>query len=131
MKVIYLTIIGLLCSSYPCTGQMHSPEQERVKTEYRAAVSEKAKMAVCIEAIDAGLIKHGTPIQTIDWMFGSTLAKNIPVERDRTQKGAINFARQREARSEAVANPYVGWFLGVEFNSEGRVIRYCLSNSPK
>ena len=98
---------------------------------YKAATAEKDKMAVCIEVMDNGLLQRGTSVKTIDAIFGSHLANDLPRQRGAVGKGAVRFAEQPPPTGEAVANPYVGWYLGLEFDSEGSIRKYYLSNQSK
>jgi hypothetical protein len=48
---------------------------DRLAKAYRAARTEFERRAVCLDAIDAGVIARGRPVVVVDAVFGTTYAR--------------------------------------------------------
>jgi hypothetical protein len=51
---------------------------DRLASAYLAARTDSARRAVCLEAIDAGVIARGRSVAVVDAVFGTTYAKKLP-----------------------------------------------------
>ena len=102
---------------------------------YRAAGSEQERRAVCLRAIDEGAVYRGGPVANIDQIFGTQLASAPPAAGQIKSAMPILFATQLspsprpDGRFEPV--PYVGSYLAVDYDHEGKVQYYYLSNLHK
>jgi len=101
---------------------------------YHAAQTEQQRRAVCLRAVDEGKISLRTPVSTLDQIFGTHFALNLPKE-GTIAKDLILFATQPqppskpEGRAEAIA--YVGSYLAIDYDHQGNVQNYFLSNLHK
>jgi len=101
---------------------------------YHAAQTEQQRRAVCLRAVDEGKISLRTPVSTLDQIFGTHFALNLPKE-GTIAKDLILFATQpqppskSEGRAEAIA--YVGSYLAIDYDHQGNVQNYFLSNLHK
>ncbi|HXD34838.1 MAG TPA: hypothetical protein VN643_27205 [Pyrinomonadaceae bacterium] len=98
---------------------------DELKQAYAAANTESGRRDVCIRAIDEGYIRTLTPVSTLDTIFGSQLALNLPKRRDHDQTSEISFA---PANPIGVNAGQRGWFLAVSYDYEGSIQDYYLSN---
>jgi hypothetical protein len=101
---------------------------------YQAARTEQERRAVCLRAIDEGRISFGSPVVTLDQIFGTHFASKPP-GKGKVAKDLILFATQREppSQSEAYAEAigYFGSYLALDYDDEGTVQYYYLSNLHK
>lgn len=151
MQVLVAAVILLLCSCtngdkerdlLPGVTNSNSNSEASRKTSvtelqrlYRAAGSEQERRAVCLRAIDEGAVYRGGSVANLDQIFGTHFASELPAEGQIKSAKRILFATQPspsprpDGRAEAV--PYVGSYLGVEYDHEGKVQYYHVSNLHK
>ncbi len=104
---------------------------EELAAKYKRASSERKRMAVCIEAIDRGLIHVGGSVTVFDGIFGTKLSKQLPERGEPWEKGGVNFAEQLKTEREDEQTPFIGWYCQVEFDDQGTIRSYFLSNMQK
>jgi hypothetical protein len=99
---------------------------------YRAALTEFERRAVCLDAIDAGVIARGRPVAIVDAIFGTNYARELPSGRE-LEAGVVDFHPLPPPSSDRVAVAYghIGWYLAFKFDSNGTLQDYYLSNSHK
>jgi len=108
---------------------------EELQRLYRSAGSEQERRAVCLRAIDEGVIYRDGPVSNVDQIFGTHFASELPAEGQVTKGMPIPFATQvsptprSDGRAEAV--PYVGSYLAVDYDHAGKIRYYYLSNLHK
>lgn len=117
------------------TGRQNpEPAIAELQRLYQAATSEHERRAICLRAIDEGKIYRGGPVLNIDQIFGTNFASKLPKEREMAP-GLILFATQPKATPSArgyiEAVPYVGWYLSLDYDHDGRVQYYFFSNLHK
>src|SRR5579864_5793305 len=83
LKVCYVWTLCLVLSFLAGTcasGTQKNKEEEidRLAKAYRAARTEFERRAVCLEAIDAGVIGRGRRVAVVDAIFGTNYAKDLP-----------------------------------------------------
>lgn len=120
-------------ASIPELRQLYETAQSEFK---RAALkSEYEQRAVCLRAIDEGAIRPGVHISLIDEIFGTNFTSRTPTEKGDIEKAAINFAPQyyqsprQEGKVEAI--DYIGWYLAIDYDHDGNLQSYFLSNVHK
>jgi hypothetical protein len=109
--------------------QPDDKEIDRLAKAYRAAHTEFERRAVCIEAIDAGVIAVGRPVAVVDAIFGTTYAKRLPPPRD-LEMGVVDFHPLPPPPRNDVQAGHIGWYFGFSYDSAGRLKDYSLSNVP-
>jgi len=135
-----------MCACYTRNGSQEIPSvlnsKGEVKPEpaiaelarlYEAAQTEQERRAVCLRAVDDGNISFRSPISTLDQIFGTHFALKLPQE-GTIAKELILFATQPEAPKSEVrpeARAYVGSYLAFDYDHEGNVQNYFLSNLHK
>lgn len=149
MQALLAAVILLLCS---CTNgdkerellpQVTNSNSEASRqtsvTElqrlYRAAGSEQERRAVCLRAIDEGAVYRGGSVANVDQIFGTHFASDLPAAGQIKSGKPILFATQPSPSPRpdgfAEAVPYVGSYLAVDYDHEGKVQYYYLSNLHK
>lgn len=102
---------------------------------YQSARSEQERRAVALRAIDEGAVYRGGPVANLDQIFGTRFALELPAAGKIKSGKPILFAAQPSsvARPDGVveAIPYVGSYLAVEYDHEGKVQYYYFSNLHK
>jgi hypothetical protein len=127
MKLYALTLALTIISAYG-----HIDPVEEFSTKYKRASTERERMAVCIEVIDKGLISVGASVKTFDAIFGTKLMKQLPAPGEPFEKSGIDFAEQLKIEKDnAQQVPYVGWYFQIEFDHQGTIRSYFLSNMSK
>lgn len=122
-------VLGLL------HGQSVRPEQpdmkiDRLAKAYRAAQSELDRRAVCLDAVDSGVIARGRSVTVVDTIFGTTWAAKLPSGSE-LDWGVVEFHPMAPPPTDAMAAAHIGWFLAFQFDSTGEVQNYYLSNVHK
>lgn len=111
------------------------PAIAELRRLYQAAQSEQERRAVCLRAIDEGLIYRDGPVSNLDQIFETHFASDRPAEGQVKKGMPVNFADQlspiprSDGQSEGV--PFVGSYLGVEYDHAGKIRYYYLSNLHK
>ena len=104
---------------------------EELAAKYKRASSERERMAICIEAIDRGFIHVGGSVKIFDAIFGTKLTEQLPERGQPWEKGGVNFAEQLKIEREDEQTPFIGWYCQVEFDDQGTIRSYFLSNMHK
>ena len=112
-------------------GAQPDMEVGRLATAYRAARTESERRAVCLAAIDAGIIARDRSVAAVDAVFGTTYATKRPPRDGTLEVGVVDFHPSPKSGSDAVASASIGWYLAFEFDSTGRLQNYYLSNVHK
>lgn len=102
---------------------------------YEDAQSERERRAACLRALDEGVIHTYGPVSTIDALFGTQLASQLPTEKEGKRTGVIDFVSHvpispnPEVKTEAAGQN--GWFMAVEYDYNGNIQNYYLTNVRK
>jgi hypothetical protein len=112
-------------------GAQPDKEIDGLARAYRAARTEFERRAVCLDAIDAGVLARGRSVAVVDAVFGTTYARKLPPEGGGLETGVVDFHPPPPSPSDAVQVAYIGWYLAFEFDSDGRLQNYYLSNVHK
>jgi len=111
--------------------QPHDKEIERLAKAYRGAQTEFERRAVCIEAIDAGVIAVGRPLGVVDAIFGTSYAKKRRPPLHELETDTVEFYPLPPPLRNDVQAAFVGWYFGFRFDSAGHLADYSLSNVHK
>lgn len=137
LKVCYVSTLCLVLSFLAgtcATGAQKNKEQEidRLAKAYRAARTEFERRAVCLDAIDAGVIGRGRRVAVVDAIFSTNYARELPSGSE-LEAGVVDFHPLPPPTSDrvAVAHGYIGWYLAFKFDSNGTLQDYYLSNLHK
>jgi hypothetical protein len=103
---------------------------DRLAKAYREAHTEIERRAVCLHAIDAGVVARGRSVAVLDAIFGTTYASKLRRGIE-LEKGVVNFRPPLLSGSDRVASAHAGWYLAFEFDSAGKLQAYYLSNVHK
>jgi len=105
---------------------------EELAAKYKRASSERERMTICIEAIDRGFVHVGGSVKIFDAIFGTKLAEQLPERGEPWEKGGVHFAEQLKIEKDNVQQiPFIGWYCQVEFDDQGTIRSYFLSNMHK
>ena len=107
----------------------------KLKRLYRSAGSEAERLSLCVRAIDKGIISRYGPVKAVDTLFGTSFAMDLPTKAESPRTGIVHFAPvldpPKDSRAGAVSSVYQGWYLAVQFDFEGNIESYYLSNLHK
>jgi hypothetical protein len=89
---------------------------------------ESERRAVCLDAIDAGVVARDRPVTVIDAIFGTTYAGKLPPAGGGLETGVVDFHPSPPSPGDARQAAYIGWYLAFKFDSAGKLQDYYLSN---
>jgi hypothetical protein len=106
-----------------------------LKLRYQEAKSEETRRAVCLQAIDTGVISPGVSIAVIDAIAETHFASDLPTG-DTNREGVVYFFQLTPKPSPVIgqtpaAGGHVGWYLSATYDHSGNVKSYYLSNIHK
>jgi hypothetical protein len=126
-----LCLILSLLYGVSLRGAQPDKEIDRLAKSYRAARTEFERRAVCLEAIDAGVVARGRSVGVVDAVFGTTWARKLPPAGRELEWGVVDFHTLPPLPNNAMSAAHIGWYLAFEFDSTGRLQNYYLSNLHK
>ena|ERR1700675_2698994 len=126
---ILCLVLGFMHST-SMSGAQPDKEINRLAKAYRAARTEFERRAVCLDAIDTGVVARDRSVAVVDAVFGTTYAGKLP-RGSELETGVVHFHPPLLSGSDRVASGYTGWYLAFEFDSTGRLQNYYLSNLHK
>jgi hypothetical protein len=148
--ILRLVLGGVLllcgCSAKQEGQKAPAPEQNRreekkasaadLRRRYAAADSDNDRRAVCITAMDEGLIRRGGPVSAADEIFGTRFGESLPAGDEPYRWGTVRFSPQVESPPSpnggvVKAVDFVGWSLGLQYDRQGRILIHRLSNVNK
>lgn len=115
-------------------GRTPSPIAE-LKERYAAAKSESERREIGLRAIDEGVVKTYGPVSTIDELFGTHMVSQLPTKKEGKRIGVVNFVSpvpispSPEVKAEAAGQDR--WFMAVEYDYNGNLKNYFLTNTQK
>ncbi len=130
----YILCVLASLAMFSCT-QKSVPEQTRYDASlndwivrYDEAQTPNEKRAVCIAAIDQGIIHDLCDVKIIDQIFGSDFSSKVSwVKKGETDTGTIDFepplVLDMEGRLPQQVGSY-GWYLVIKYNHWGQVDKY-------
>jgi hypothetical protein len=127
---ILFAALGLLCCQVE-TGAQADKDIERFATAYRAARTQIERRAVCLAAIDAGVVARDRSVVAIDAVFGTSYARKLPPAGGDLESGVVEFQPLPPPPSNAFAAAHLGWYLAFQFDSAGKVQNYYITNVHK
>jgi hypothetical protein len=126
---ILCLVLSFLCGT-SVRGAQPDKEIDRLASAYRAARTEFERRAICLDAIDAGVVARGHSVAVVDAIFGTTYVKKLP-RGSELETGVVDFHPLPPPPSDAFAAAHIGWYFGFKFDSTGRLQNYYLSNLHK
>jgi hypothetical protein len=129
---ILCLVLSFLCGT-SVRGAQPDKEIDRLANAYRAARTEFERRAVCLDAIDAGVIAEGRSVAVVDAIFGTTYARKLPRVGAGLEAGFVDFHPLPPPPSTGrhIQAAHVGWYFAFKFDSTGKLQDYCLSNLQK
>jgi hypothetical protein len=112
------------------------PSSADLRQQYQTAKSERECRDVALQAIDEGVIQTFGPvnISTVDAIFGTQLASHLPTKKEDKRTGIVDFASSPTTGTDTGkdgSRTSDGWFMAVEYYSNGNIANYYLSNVRK
>jgi hypothetical protein len=126
---ILCLVLSFLCGT-SVRGAQPDKEIDRLAKAYRAARTEFERRAVCLDAIDAGVIADRSSVAVVDAIFGTTYARKLPHGRE-LETGIVDFHPPSLSGSDSRASAYIGWYLAFKFDTAGKLENYYVSNWHK
>jgi hypothetical protein len=104
-----------------------------LRRQYETAQSEDERRAACIQAIDEVAVSTYMPVSTVDAIFGTHFASQLPTKKEAIRTGIVELApsTQTAAPEKNKARASHGWFLAVEYEHDGNITDYYLTNVRK
>jgi NAD(P)H-hydrate repair Nnr-like enzyme with NAD(P)H-hydrate epimerase domain len=99
-----------------------------LRRQYETAQSEVERRAVCIQAIDEDAVSTYMPVTAVDALFGTHLASQMPTRKEAIRTGIVEFAPSTQTAVPDKARTSHGWFLAVEYEHDGNIRDYYLTN---
>jgi hypothetical protein len=127
-RVWILCFVLSLLHGTSARGSGPDKEIDRLASAWRAARTEFERRAVCLDAIDAGVVARDRSVTVIDAVFGTTYASKLPPAGGGLEKGVVDFHPSQPSPSDAVQAAYIGWYLAFEFDSAGKLQDYYVTN---
>lgn len=131
-RVGYVSILFLVLGFLYGTGLTKAqPDKEidRLAKAYRAAKTEFERRAVCLDAIDTGVIADRRSVAVVDAIFGTTYTKKLPRRRE-LEWGFVDF-HPLPPPPPGIQAGGIGWYLAFKYNSAGQLEDYFLTNRQK
>jgi hypothetical protein len=126
---IFCLSLSLLYGEAMSAAQIQK-DIDRLATAYRAAKTEFDRRAVCLEAIDAGVVARDRSVSVIDAVFGTSYSRKLPPAGG-LETGIVEFHPLPPPPNDAVAAARVGWYFAFQFDSAGKLQNYYLTNVHK
>ena len=89
------------------------------------------RRAVCLRAIDEGAITTLRELARIDGIFGANLASGLATKKEGRSVATIDLAPRAVPAQESATTISPGWFLAVDYDYQGLIQNYYLSNLHK
>jgi hypothetical protein len=102
-----------------------------LKQLYEAARSEPERRAVCLRAIDEGVIRRNGPVSSIDAVFGTRFASKLPTREEGISMATVDFVAVEPGPDKSEAAARKGWFMAVAYDYNGDIQNYYLTNLHK
>jgi hypothetical protein len=104
-----------------------------LRKQYETAQSEDERRAACIQAIDEVAVSTYRPVSTVDAIFGTHLASQLPTKKEAIRTGIVELAPSTQTADpeKDKARTSHGWFLAVEYEHGGNITNYYLTNVRK
>jgi len=125
-------------ASVPSADSTAQKGKQRMSTAdlnklYGSASSELQRRSICLQALDSGLIFRTGPISAVDEIFGTNFAKELPTKREARKTAVVDFEMQVQPREKEMAEAagHKGWFLAIEYDYNGEIQNYYLTNLHK
>jgi len=128
---LILCVVLSLVYGKSVSGAQPDKEIDRLAKAYRAARTEFERRAVCLDAIDTGVVARGRSVAVVDAIFGTTWARKLPPAGGELEWGVVEFHPLPPPPSDAMSAAHIGWYFAFEFDSAGTVQNYRLSNVHK
>jgi hypothetical protein len=137
-SLVFLFAAFLLLAHTGCRKTEHVGSRAIANTidahdAFANARTESEKRDVVIAIFDAGLIKKWTSVESVDRIFGTSFysARNEILPGRKTRIGVVRFSAPAHLPSDGTAAAVTGWYFAVEFDRNGTILRYYLSNAGK
>jgi len=123
VQYYYISNLPKGMTSRVLAGEFVPPPTAELKRLYEMAGTEQQRRDIALRAIDEGLIQTFPPVNvsTLDSLFGTHLATTMPTKKRGSLTGVINFASPSGS----------GWFMAVDYDRNGTITNYYLTNLHK
>jgi hypothetical protein len=96
---------------------------------YEIALSDDERRAVCLRAIDEGVITTFRKVAGIDEIFGTHLAPELPTKNEGRRIVRVDFnPPDAVAAQDKGSAGSKGWYFSVDYDDQGEIRNYFLSN---
>jgi hypothetical protein len=107
---ILCLVLGFLYGT-SVRGAQPDKEIDRLAKAYRAAPTEVERRAVCLDAIDVGVIARGRSVTVVYAIFGTTYPRKLP-RGSELETGVVDFDPLPPPPSGGFAAAHIGWYFG-------------------
>lgn len=123
--VVYLSAIGM------CLGDDNSIDS--LKAAYLRAATWEARRALCVDAIDRGVIKSGAPLKAlVDALALPTIPPLVFGDPAAPANAVVFFEEQTHVHGRNDSPGFFfGWYLEIDAGTDGNIRRYRISNVHK
>jgi hypothetical protein len=103
-----------------------------LKRLYESSQSYQERRALCLKAIETGAIVTTGSISSVDEIFGTAFASNLPSRKQVEKTGRVPFALQDSSAASSAESSTAktgnGWVLVVQYDYNGDIQNYYLTN---
>jgi hypothetical protein len=131
MKILRIRLLlSIIVIVMPFLSVNAAEKLNQFAAAYARAKTEVEKRTVCIEAIDAGVVRGGVSIEVLKRVFGSDF-EDSGIDSRSNRLARVNFVSPWRSTNPLVSDVYRGWYLAVSYTADGAVFSYHLSNLGK
>lgn len=126
----YLTNLAKGMSSTVGTKENYSLPQ--LAQFYKSSTTASEQRKICLQAIDSGVIVTTGPVSVIDQIFGTQYAGKLPTKKQVERTVQVRFRGDGNPASDPstnVSDAARKWFLAVQYDYNGDIQNYYLSNT--
>lgn len=131
MRWLVASLLSVLISNQSCSA---ADEVETYAKRYRAATTANARMLVCVDAINDGLIAQGKDIRVLAKIFfpDPDKAYFAPPLPGKASDWVVFFDIEK-IKAESLPHSsatLTGWYFLCYYDDDKRIIQYYLTNTP-
>jgi hypothetical protein len=114
-----------------CFSAVGADSLNSLAIKYKQCKVEAEKRALCVEALDEGVIGTGTPIADIKRVFQKDFEECGLDANGKDNAAIVHFVPPLRSTNSLVSDLWRGWYLALTYNKDGIVMTYYITNMGK
>lgn len=130
---VYLLYLVFIVSIHPMALAEVEGADLKQQKKYADIKNPKERLNFCIEVLSNGTVKRGATLSELQEVCDNKVEMTRDLE-DGNKLYTVAFEKAPEVSKEYGPDypaPYVGWYLRIEIDKYGKLIKYYLSNLHK